>query len=716
MNRLLAFILIIFAFPAFSLSTANAQDAADVPFFSKEVPVELTADSLSYNKELDAYVARGNVVMKQEATTLKADEAILDMNTGIATASGNLIAVDEGNNTLQGESLQFNIRDKTAVLMKARLFYRQQNIFITAHVIRKTGEETYTGEKVTYTTCECEEGSDPAWDFHTSRAKIEVGEFLTGKHVFFEIKGVPVLYSPYISIPIKRDRQSGFLQPKIKYSKLRGLVAENSYFWAISRSADATFYLDVETTRGLGKGLEYRYFRTRKSFGEFLAYHFKENDIDRVRSFRSDVNNLSRPLSAGESRWQLKLLHTELLPYGVKLTANLNFVSDDEFFIDFGDGTERSLESIESNIAITKNWDSYSLVAQFRAFNNLLLGDDSSTLHRLPEVSLTGTNQPIGDTPFYLSLNSSFVNFSREEGMKGQRLDIQPRVSLPLRVRYFDFVPSFAPRGTFYLVKENPDGRFFERYLYEVRGELTTTLTRTYETGYARLKSLYHFIRPKLTYIYIPEEDQSGLPSFSDIDEISPMNSIRYSLNSLLIGTIFEEGIDRKHEYMYFDISQSFDIREASREITAPDDKRRPFSNITAEIILRPTYLSALTAKGSFDVYEKSFDTFDTSATINDMRGDSLSVSYRFVNDQSSYLEANLRAHATRQFDLTYLQRYSFVESRSLEASYGIEYTHQCWSSTLTYSERLEEKIIALTFSLGGLGKIAGVESRVDEL
>ena len=65
------------------------------------------------------------------------------MASGIATASGSISVVDEGGSTLSAKSLQFNLKDKTAVLANGRLFYREDNIHLTAENIKKTGPETY---------------------------------------------------------------------------------------------------------------------------------------------------------------------------------------------------------------------------------------------------------------------------------------------------------------------------------------------------------------------------------------------------------------------------------------------------------------------------------------------------------------------------------------------------------------------------------------------
>ncbi len=695
---------------------ALAQERPHGELFSADTPVEITADSITYDRAADTYHASGNVEIAQEGVSVKADSAILDMAAGVGTVSGNIRAVDEGGSTLTGATLQFNIRDKTAVLANGRLFYRENNVHLTADSISKTGPETYEARRATYTTCDCPPDEEPDWSFAATSARVTVGQYLTGWNARFYIKGVPVLYSPYISIPIKRERQSGFLQPRPGYSELRGFILDTSYFWAIARNQDATFYLDVETRRGLGKGAEYRYIRNSRSAGEIFFYQFQEKSIERAREFRSDVDNLSRPEEATDNRWRLRLIHRELFESGLHLRADLNIVSDDEYFIDFGRGQEeRSLEALESNLSATLNRGNWSLVGQLKFFDNLLDAGDDETLQKLPEITLTNTAERVRGTPFYFSSRSSYVNFWREEGPRGQRLDFRPRISMPVKPGgYFDFLLSAGPVATFWFVERHPERDRFDRFAYDVTAELTTTFVRVFRAGQPGTTALRHTIRPGIAYVYAPDIDQDDLPDFDDLDRLTAANSVSYSLNSTLTGRRGEGAEAAYFEYLYLDIRQSYNIHEARRSLVGPEDERRPFSEMTGELIVRPLPRVTGVAKGSLDVYESHFTTYEVSLAASDSRGDSLSVAHRFVKDGASYLEGSLRARLPRGVDFTFLKRFSFDESRSLETSYALRYSRQCWSATLTYTERLEEKMVYLTFDLLGLGRVAGVQGRIE--
>jgi LPS-assembly protein len=681
------------------------------------VPVELTADLVTYDKDANTYTARGNVVAIQDKTTLSADSAIVNLKDGFMEAQGDMVFTDEGGNVIRGDSLRLNLNDKTAVIAKARLFFKKDNIHITGDEVRKTGTESYASKDATFTSCDCEEGEDPAWGFTVKDADVTMGEYLVGRSAYFNINGVPSLYFPYIKVPVKRERQTGFLAPVTGYSEPKGLIIDNSFFWARSRNTDATVYLDIETSRGIGSGLEYRYILSRKSYGEAFYYYFREDDIERVRSFRDDLDNLGRPEDASNGRWQFRLMHTEAFFRDITMKANINTVSDDEYFIDFGKtASERSLESLESNISFSKAWTNESLTVQFRAFNNLTDEDDSDTLQRLPEITFTGYDRRILKTPLYLSFEASHVVFARDEGAEGQRLDLKPRLSMPLKPGgYVEVTPFLSPRATLYYVTDDgEDDRYRERYLYEAGIDLTTTFARVFPVRLASIDAVKHTIRPKLSYAYIPEAVQDDLPYFDSIDSIAASNLITYSLNTTL--TARSPGAN-KNEYLdiiYLDVSQGIDINEATQGLS-PGEEREPLTDINAELRIRPLKGVGITAKGGYDVYDSWFNSYDASLSIEDKRRDALAVSHRFIRDTSRYFEASLKAYLTPPVALTFAKRISSEdEESSLETSYGIKYAHQCWTGTLSYTDKLDEKIVYLTFDLKGIGKVAGIEGKLN--
>jgi len=79
-----------------------AQDDAPAPEEAEETArrIDFEARELAYNSESDIVTARGDVILRSEDRSVRADEVIWDRNTGRIIASGNIRLVDEAGNQL----------------------------------------------------------------------------------------------------------------------------------------------------------------------------------------------------------------------------------------------------------------------------------------------------------------------------------------------------------------------------------------------------------------------------------------------------------------------------------------------------------------------------------------------------------------------------------------------------------------------------------------
>lgn len=707
----LVFISLLILYPAPSYSLDVESNSAQ-----KEFPVEIDADSITFDQENGIYVAEGNVVASQAGVTLRADRVVIDMENGRLVATGNLTGSDEGGNELKGDSIELDLDLKSAVFINGTLFFKKNNIYIKSDEIRKTGPQTYEAGYTTFTSCDCdyEAGEKPAWSISTRSSNITIGKYFTGWHSVFRVKSLPLFYLPYVKFPIKMDRQTGFLMPSPGYSDVRGATLSNPFFWAISPTTDSTLTLDLDSKRGTGVGLEFRHYSSRLSYSELHLYYYSEDDIDRVRRFRENVDNLSRPLSADADRWELRFSHDEMLPHTLKLRADVNIVSDEEYLIDFEDDKDRrSVASLESTISLTKDWKLHSLVIEFRRFDSLLDENDDDVLQKIPEITFTALPRRILDTPFYISFDLSAVNYIRRVGTEGQRVDIASKLSMPLRPGgLFEFTPSITPRYTKYRVIGPTDVSYPDRAIYEFRTDVVTTLVKEFPaSGDKEARApMRHTIRPRFAYVFVPDVDQQGIPSFDEIDAIAATNKLEYSINTTLNRRYTEGGKLKRREYLYFNLANAYDIRETQRSLASAFDKREPFDDLKAELRLRPVKAISLVAQGEFDLYDKVFNRYDATLILADNRGDSFYITYRSERSlQTLYMEGGAKLYFHRTLDLTLKQRYSFDLERSLETRADLEFRQQCWGATLTYQRTPEEEKLLLNFTLENFGRLVGL-------
>jgi len=172
-----------------------------------------------------------------------------------------------------------------------------------------------------------------------------------------------------------------------------------------------------------------------------------------------------------------------------------------------------------------------------------------------------------------------------------------------------------------------------------------------------------------------------------------------------------EDGNYTYRNYVFMDISQTYNINEATRKLVSLTDKRRPFSDVTGEVRLQPMSWTLITAIGQYNPYEGWMNNYNASLGIWDKRGDRLEVAYRYIRTDSinnqpvEYIQLSSLIKPIESIDITYRNRYSYNDKRTIEAAYGLAYRHQCWGAQISYSERLEERRFMFTFNLLGVGQ-----------
>ncbi len=689
-----------FPFLLFLSPIALAQTFSPLQVKTPGEPIRMRADHISYDKTENTYVAEGKVEIWQGDRKLTADRVSLNAGTNEAEATGNVVLV-QGGDVLQSKEMKIDLDTSRGIVLKGTLFLKQQNFYLRGEEIERVGENTYRVKEGNFTTCD---GDRPAWRFTGRETLVTLGEYASVHGAAFEVKKIPLIYSPYLFFPVKTERQSGFLTPGVSYSNVGGPEFKSAYFWAISKNMDATFYLDLAPQKGYGKGVEYRYIREKGSAGYFYGYHIREEDGYRQKY----TDQLGRP----PERWGWDLRHEEYFSQTFFAKARLRDFSDRLYLKDYGQTyQDRALEQAYSLLSLTKNWERYSLYGEARRTVDLTQ-DTQSTLQYYPTVNFTGLKQPIFNSPFYFSHTSSFGNFYREQGVTGQLLDLSPQLTLPLKWgNYVEFTPAAGVRETVYRSR-NASEETHSRELWNFTATLASNFYGVFDTGSAGLPKFKHLIRPEITYTYIPNVDQQFVPNFDT--PVLKSNALTYGITQRLIGKVVDGPQKiRYHEYAYFKVSQTYDLNEANRQLSSPGDLRRPFGPITEELRIRSLkYINADNIT-TFDPNQGRFLSSYTLAGITDPRGDRLTFEHLWQEGVQNQIYGNVRIRTWPFLDAIYGKRLSFTENQSLETTYGLGYRHQCWAIDLFYTEKPavagapSENKIWFLFTLTGVASTA---------
>ena len=662
--------------------------------------ISIQADKLEFDSKKNTYTTEGNVEIVQDKRVLKADMIKLNQETKEAEATGNITLTTE-EDTLKSDRMEINLDTQKGTVYDGRLFFKRENLHLTGKKIEKWDKDRYRIIDGEFTTCD---SPSPPWKFTAKEVNVTIEGYATVKHAAFYIKDIPVLYLPYFIYPAKIKRQTGLLIPSMGYSNDGGAEITLPFFWAISENMDATFSLDYRSKRGIGEALEYRYIFSQNSSGNLYLYNMRE--MDSYRDWKEERKG--EELISGVDRTMLRFRHEQYFDSSFYAKADVTHVSDRDFFKDFDKLVDdRSKEKLESTVFATKLWHNFSLNSELR-YTEDLEKEDKTTLQSLPKVEFNASKQSILESPLFYSLTTALDNFWREEGEKGQRVDIYPKLLYTFHTDYFELKPEIGGRETIYRLNEGED-KIYTRGIYDLNLGLTTAFQRIFDVDGERLKKLKHSIKPELKYTFIPDVDQGSLPSFDPVDRIDKKNSLTYSLISNLTGKIYEGTDDPYyHRLVRLKLSQSYNFSEAG---TSTDESRRVFSPVSGELDIYATKNTSLRLDGEYNTYDSEFSTYNVLIGLKDERGDFLDLEYRDTKGQFENINTKLKVKLSDSVNLNVENRYSTLEKLSLETIFGLNYKAQCWGVRGEYSDRVienedrREQRFMIFFSLAGLSE-----------
>lgn len=400
--------------------------AAPVPA-AEQSEVLFEADIVTRETETSPILAEGNVRAYFGNRYLRADRLSYNPETDIVVAEGNVSITDENLETAFAGRVELtgDLRDGVAENFSALLAENARMAADTA--VRKQGARTQL-TRALYTACDvCQEDGDskvPTWRVRALRVtRDEERKVVRFHHAFFEIKGVPILYTPFLQGPDPSvERQSGFLTPVIGASSRLGFNLELPYYLAISNHQDATFYPKYTSNDGMLWQGEYRK-------RDVSGYHVWQAGVIDFANDAVDENGNPFVDTPGV-RWHF--FGRGYRNFGDKWTAGYDVerVSDDTYLRRYdverrGDLRQEIVTSntnrLRSNAYARWRDGGTEFTANTYLFQGLRAADDSSlTPYVLPLLNFRHDFQweIVGGRAY---LNANFASLQRTSGVDDQR-------------------------------------------------------------------------------------------------------------------------------------------------------------------------------------------------------------------------------------------------------------------------------------------------------
>ncbi|MCA1779449.1 MAG: LPS assembly protein LptD [Xanthomonadaceae bacterium] len=629
---------------------------------------------------------------------LNTDELIYDPETGEVVLPG-WLNYSDALVRMQASSARYNTRSSTGEFLDVRYFIAGAQGAGHAGEVLMIDQSNARVRQFDFTTCDI---NDPDWQLKSGDVQLDFEAGVgTARHARLEFKGVPILYSPWLSFPLNDQRKSGFLYPQIGSSSDNGIDLAVPYYWNIATNQDATFTPRVIGERGFMLGSEYRLLTRRHGGSVHFDYLPDDNEADR-------------------DRWLGRIRYQARLAPDWSARLNFNRTSDQDYFLDLGDDLDSSSTPfLRSDLAITGQGRHWLLQTTFDTFQVLdrSVPPSRDPYSRLPRVELDG-DWPL-PANLSLRLDSEAVYFDRSEGVTGARVDLLPELAMRLVRPGWFLEPAAGLRATAYSLQDqsgDDDTPSRVQPILSVDGGLVFER----ETQSGRLQTL----EPRAFYLYVPGEKQDDIPlfdtreltfsfaqlfqtnRFSGADRQTDANQLALALTSRLLDDVDGRAIvDGSIGQIFFFDDPSVSLRPGPKE-------SRSVSATVGEINWRPDDRFLLTAGLQWDPEESETDVaaFGLRWQGNDAR--QVQFGYRFRRDRVDQVDMRFRYPVTPKLNLISRVDYSFEDDTALELLGGIEYESCCWAIRASVRrfirDRESEKRTAffLELHLKGLGSL----------
>jgi len=621
---------------------------------------------------------KGNVVVQQGAREIRANEVQYDPRNTSLTTEGHIDYTDPLVH-VTGAGGSYSAA-AGAEFKSAEFDLRQRAARGTAEDMTLTPQGVLHLEHVTFTTCPAHDNS---WRLKASSINLDTRERLgTGRGATVDFMGVPLMYMPWVSFPLGAERKSGFLFPSIGDTSQSGLQLSLPYYFNLAPNYDFTFVPTEYQKRGPDLGGEIRLL-TENQHGSL------------------DWNYLPHDRVYGASRSRERLLDEAELPGDFRLTLNASNVSDTTYFEDFSQGPEgASTAFLERLAAVTyrdQHWNFAVGGQQFQTIDNTL-APDNRPYARAPLIAASA-NYGVGDSGIVrYGFVSEFVDFLRNTGVTGWRLDVAPGVSLDLTGPGYFVRPAVAWRGTLYELANTLPG--------EARSPSRTLPIASFDTGLVfERDSGSHAehrltLEPRLLYLYVPYRNQAELPVFDtalpDLNPVELFRTNRYvgadrvsDANQIAVG-VTSRLLDAKtgHQFLAFTFGQAYYFE--SPRVTLPGELpiTENRSNLVAELAVTAWQHFSASAGVQWDPQSQSSVRSQVNLQYKPANDTVVNLNYRYENSlfvqgqtQPGFeqVEASAAIPIKRSWNLFLRDIYSVPDHEELERFFGFEYRACCW-------------------------------------
>jgi LPS-assembly protein len=697
----------------------------------------------------------GNVVLPCGDTTLSADDVVYDKSTDLIEATGH-VHLQRNDLSIYGDRAILNRKTRLGTFYNAQGSAQlgdkpdQQSLFGTlepdvyfwGEEIARTDEDVYQLTNGGFTTC-----VQPSrrWEITSAKGTIRLDHSVVMRNVLLKVKDVPFLYLPAFYYPInKEDRATGFLLPQYGSSTLLGTSLSNAFFWAISRSQDATFYHDWYSKTGQGFSSEYRYVAAPGSQGQ-LNFHLLD---------QHDVTTTSGDTTPGHRSYQINGDANQALPHGFRVYGRAAYFTDvatQQLYQNIYDYSQRTRSFSAALSGSLGRFRIGALVDQ----QDLFYGTQSGQrIGHAPTLTIGMGDKPIGKTKIYFGASGEAAYVVRQNDLADPttnrslwRFDASPTIRAPLStLPYLSATGSASWRITRWLETLDPATNevvpiALNRQLFQMTAQVTgPVFSRVFQTpnnGYA--ERFKHVIEPSVTVTRttpFADFDRVVVNDYSVDGIVGGTTSVQYQLTNRLLArrkvanaAPGAPGVIR--EILSVDLSQTYysnalaSVYDPQYQTGAATNAPSPFSALLLRATSRPSDRASAQFQMSIDPKYRAIQTLSASGSLDSSHVQlTAGWSKRQAIDGSpnypeAYADHYLNASTTiktsdNHIGGAYVFNFDVKDASFVQQRVMVYYNSQCCGISFDWQEIVtplfsvpSDRRLGISFTLAGIGSFA---------
>jgi LPS-assembly protein len=374
--------------------------------------IDFEASELGYNSETDTVTARGNVILRSDDRSVRADEVVWDRKAGTIIATGNIRLVDDAGNQLFTDQVELTETFDTGAMSELLIALRAGGR-LAARAAERDANGMAVLTDAAYTACPVTDAAgcaqNPSWRITASRVIYDQkANQIRFTDAMLELFWARILPLPGLSLRTDGKGASGFLVPDFRITQVNGLEVSGEYYWRMADNIDLTLGTSVFSNAAPMASAKWRHLTEKGAYQAtgYATFSDRATDFTGGQSLRND------PRSAIDANGRFQFSPDWSLTGSIRLASDRTFLRRYDI---------RRDDRLRSTINLERITDrSYVSIAGWATQTLRLNAEQGQVPLALPAVDYRQriVDSPLGGT---LMVQANTLALLRNDGQDTQR-------------------------------------------------------------------------------------------------------------------------------------------------------------------------------------------------------------------------------------------------------------------------------------------------------